>query len=93
MHEIFQFKQTRRLLFIIGIGTACLVSVVCLAVPNGGPWTESRHKDGCPQGKVCADWEIGEGEVWASCCIDPSELGSSNLGACEENFRHYHNSI
>ena len=91
MFKSLHVKRVQRIWIILGICTACLVSVVCLAVPNGGPWEKSETQD-CPQqGQVCADWDLSETSPWASCCIDRDYLGTSIVTACDTNFRHFHN--
>ena len=82
-------RRVQRVGIRLLLALALVMAAVTWAVPNGGIWRVSGKSD-CPGEKVCADWEIEEIEDWASCCIDPNQLDTTNLSACDSSFRHSH---
>ena len=45
-------------------------------------WIASGDNGPCGIDHICAEWFV-EGTRWATCCIPPSYLGTSNPEACE----------
>lgn len=65
---------------LVVIALVLLALSIAAAAASSGTWVRSQSS-GCPEGQVCADWEV-DGVVQSSCCIDPLYLGSSFTGAC-----------
>lgn len=88
MQQNLRITRARRFWILMVVAAAGLVTLAGLAVPNGGPWinTESRH---CPEGMICADWDLEGGGEWASCCIPADQEFSYDISACNAEFRHF----
>lgn len=83
-----RFDRVRKTWIISSFGITCLTAMVSMAVPNGGQWVRSGHND-CPDGMVCADWEISGTPPWKGyCCIEEADLGSQDINDCQLGFRH-----
>lgn len=90
MYKKLQLRRARMMWILLGFGIAGLVSTVCVAGPTG-VWVDNPDHIIIKGTKVCADWESnGDPQYEGYCDIEPQYLGTGNLAACQEGFRHQH---